>query len=111
MISSTFFFLFSQLGVGMLICLLFISPRIIGNSFFKFASLTAAILMGVVLGFDLMFPSPYRAGHAAVILLLISAILTVLYNRVVDVKKFTPALWLLIAVCISGLLSIVMDSV
>jgi len=110
MIPSTFFFLFSQLGVGMLICLLFISPRIIGNSFFKFASLTAAILMGVVLGFDFMFPSPYRAGHIPVILLLISAVLTVLYNRVVDVKKFTPALWLLVAVCVSGLLSIVMDS-
>ena len=45
MISSTFFFLFSQLGVGMMLTLLFISPRSIGNSFFKFASLTAAILL------------------------------------------------------------------
>jgi len=27
MISSTFFFLFSQLGVGMMLSLLFISPR------------------------------------------------------------------------------------
>src|SRR5215471_12707237 len=110
MIPSTFFSLFSQLGVGMLICLLFISPRIIGNSFFKFASLTAAILMGVVLGFDFLFPSPYRNSHIPVILLLISAILTAIYNRVVDVKKFAPALWLLIAVCITGLLSIVTDS-
>src|SRR5205823_9658383 len=106
MISSTFFFLFSQLGVGMLLCLLFISPRVIGNSFFKFASLTAAILMGVVLGFDFLFPSPYRAGHIPVVLLLVSAILTVVYNRLVDVKRFTPAFWLLIAVCGSGLLSI-----
>src|SRR5437763_11656460 len=111
MIPSTFFFLFSQLGVGMLICLLFISPRIIGNSFFKFASLTAAILMGVVLGFDFLFPSPYRVGHAAVILLLISTILAVVYRRVVDAKIFTPALWLLIAASVTGLLSIVMDSV
>jgi hypothetical protein len=110
MISSTFFFLFSQLGIGMLICLLFISPRIIGNSFFKFASLTAAILLGVVLGFDFMFPSPVRSGHLPVILLLISAILTVVYNRVVDVNKFKPAFWLLIGVCATGLLSIVTDS-
>jgi len=110
MISSTFFFLFSQLGVGMLLCLLFISPRVIGNSFFKFASLTAAILLGVVLGFDFMFPSPVRAGSLPVLLLLISAILTVIYNRVVDVNKFRPAFWLLIGVCVTGLLSIVMDS-
>jgi len=110
MIPSTFFFLFSQLGVGMLICLLFISPRVIGNSFFKFASLTAAILMGVVLGFDFIFPSPYRSSPTAVILLLLSAILTVLYHRVVDVRKFTVALWLLIAACATGLVSIVMDS-
>ena len=58
MISSTFFFLFSQLGVGMMLMLLFISPRSIGNSFFKFASLTAAILLGVTLGFNFLFPSP-----------------------------------------------------
>ena len=45
MISSTFFFLFSQLGVGMMLTLLFISPRSIGNSFFKFASQTAAVLL------------------------------------------------------------------
>jgi hypothetical protein len=110
MISSTFFFLFSQLGVGMLLCLLFISPRVIGNSFFKFASLTAAILLGVVLGFDFMFPSPVRSGHLPVTLLLISAVLTVIYNRVVDVNKFRPAFWLLIGVCVTGLLSIITDS-
>jgi len=110
MIPSTFFFLFSELGVGMIVGLLFISPRIIGNSFFKFASLTAAILMGVVLGFDFMFPSPFRHGHAPVILLLIAAILTIIYNRVVDVNKFKLAFWLLAGVCVTGLLSIVADS-
>ncbi len=110
MISPTFFFLFSQLGVGMMFCLFFISPRVIGNSFFKFASLTSAILMGVVLGFDFMFPSPVRDGKLPVLLLLISAFLTVVYNRVVDAKKYQAALWLLIAVCVSGLLAIVTDS-
>ena len=57
MIASMFFFLFSQLGVGMMLTLLFLSPRRIGNGFFKFASLTAAILMGVTLGFNFIFPS------------------------------------------------------
>ena len=71
MISSTFFFLFSQLGVGMMLTLLFISPRAIGNSFFKFASLTAAVLLGVVLGFNFLFPSLVRTSQAPVILLLI----------------------------------------
>ena len=65
MISSTFFFLFSQLGVGMMLTLLFISPRSIGNSFFKFASLTAAILLGVTLGFNFLFPSPVRTTQLA----------------------------------------------
>lgn len=110
MISSTFFFLFSQLGVGMMLCLFFISPRVIGNSFFKFASLTAAILMGVVLGFDFIFPSPVRDGRLPVILLLVSTILTILYNRVVDVKKFTAAFALLVGACSTGLLSIIVDS-
>src|SRR5437016_11369801 len=84
MISSTFFFLFSQLGVGMMLTLLFISPRAIGNSFFKFASLAAAILLGVVLGFNFLFPSLVRTSQVPVIFLLISAALTVAYNRVVD---------------------------
>src|SRR5437016_6961995 len=96
MISSTFFFLFSQLGVGMMLTLLFISPRAIGNSFFKFASLTAAILLGVVLGFNFLFPSLVRTNQAPVIFLLISAVLTIAYNRVVDVNKFGAALVLLI---------------
>src|SRR2546426_3247792 len=95
MISSTFFFLFSQLGVGMLLTLLFISPRSIGNSFFKFASLTAAILLGVTLGFNFLFPSPVRGSQVPVVLLFISAVLTVIYNRVVDVDKFTAAFILL----------------
>ena len=63
MISSTFFFLFSQLGVGMMLTLLFISPRTIGNSFFKFASLTAAILLGVTLGFQ--FPVSVAGSNRA----------------------------------------------
>src|SRR5213596_3493637 len=73
MISSTFFFLFSQLGVGMMLTLLFISPREIGNRFFKFASLTAAILLGVTLGFNFLFPSPVRQSQLPVMFLLISA--------------------------------------
>ena len=92
MVPSTFFFLFSQLGVGMMLGLLFLSPRRIGNGFFKFASLTAAILMGVPLAFDYFFPSPYRSGYAPAILLLASIVLTVLYNRVVNLDKFDAAL-------------------
>ena len=110
MIPSTFFSLFSQLGIGMMLCLFFISPRVIGNSFFKFASLTGAILLGVVLGFDFMFPSPHRTGHLPVILLLIAAILTVIYNRVVDLNKFMPAYALLVGACATGVLAIVIDS-
>src|SRR5439155_5936775 len=106
MISSTFFFLFSQLGVGMMLSLLFISPRAIGNSFFKFASLTAAVLLGVVLGFNFLFPSLVRTSQAPVILLLISAILTVAYNRVVDVNKFGTAFALLVGAIVTGLMSI-----
>jgi hypothetical protein len=109
-ISSTFFFLFSQLGVGMMLTLLFISPRDIGNSFFKFASLTAAILLGVVLGFNFLFPSMVRTSQLPVIFLLISAALTVAYNRVVDLNKFTAAQVLLIAAIVTGLISIAADS-
>jgi hypothetical protein len=109
-ISSTFFFLFSQLGVGMMLTLLFISPRAIGNSFFKFASLTAAVLLGVVLGFNFLFPSLVRTSQAPVILLLISAILTVAYNRVVDVNKFGAAFALLVGAIVTGLMSIAADS-
>jgi hypothetical protein len=110
MISSTFFFLFSQLGVGMMLTLLFISPRAIGNSFFKFASLTAAILLGVVLGFNFLFPSLVRANEIPVIFLLISAVLTIAYNRVVALNKLRPAFVLLIAATATGLISIVADS-
>jgi len=110
MIASMFFFLFSQLGVGMMLTLLFISPRRIGNGFFKFASLTAAILMGVTLGFNFMFPSQYRDSHGPEVLLLVSVILTILYNRVVNLDKFTPALVLLIGATLTGLISIAWDS-
>jgi hypothetical protein len=110
MISSTFFFLFSQLGVGMMLTLLFISPRSIGNSFFKFASLTAAILLGVTLGFNFLFPSPVRTSQAPVILLAVSALLTAIYNRVVDVDRFSAAYWLLIGATASGLASVAADS-
>jgi hypothetical protein len=110
MISSTFFFLFSQLGVGMMLTLLFISPRSIGNSFFKFASLTAAILLGVTLGFNFMFPSPARQSQLPVIFLLVSAALTVLYNRVVDQDKFAAAFGLLIGATATGLISVAADS-
>lgn len=110
MISSTFFFLFSQLGVGMMLTLLFISPRSIGNGFFKFASLTAAILLGVTLGFNFLFPSPVRTSQAPVILLAVSALLTAIYNRVVDVDKFTAASWLLVGAAASGLGSVAADS-
>src|SRR6058998_3517685 len=109
MISSTFFFLFSQLGVGMLLTLLFISPRSIGNSFFKFASLTAAILLGVTLGFNFLFPSPVRTSQLPVLFLAISALLAAFYNRVVDVDKFTAALWVLIGATAAGLISIATD--
>ena len=78
MISSTFFFLFSQLGVGMMLTLLFISPRRVGKSFFTFTSLTAAILLVVTLLFNYLFPSPVRAGQAPVVLLAVSAVLTAL---------------------------------
>src|SRR5258706_386185 len=110
MISSTFFFLFSQLGVGMMLTLLFISPRSIGNGFFKFASLTAAILLGVTLGFNFLFPSPVRTNQLAVVFLAISALLTAVYNRVVDLDKFTAAFWLLVGATAAGLVSVASDS-
>src|SRR6185369_111165 len=110
MISSTFFFLHSQLGVGMMLALLFISPRSIGNSFFKFASLTAAILMAVTLGFNFLFPSPVRTSQLPVIFLAVAALLTAIYNRVVDIDKFIPAFWLLIGSTAAGLVSISADS-
>src|SRR5215212_3755847 len=106
MVPSTFFFLFSQLGVGMMLGLLFLNPRRIGNGFFKFASLTAGILMGVPLAFDYFFPSPYRTGNGPAVLLLVSVALTVLYNRVINLDKFGAAFGLLLGVVASGLGSI-----
>src|SRR5581483_1381654 len=110
MISSTFFFLFSQLGVGMMLTLFFLSPRKIGNSFFKFASLTAAILLAVTIGFNLLFPSPVRENQIPVIFLAISALLTAIYNRVVNLDKFGAASALLVGATVTGLISIATDS-
>src|SRR5262252_4341396 len=110
MIPSLFFFLFSQLGVGMMLMLLFIPPRRIGNGFFKLASLTAGILMGVTLAFDFIFPSPHRLGHGPQVMLLICVVLTILYNRVVDLDRFGAAFALLLGATATGLVSIVWDS-
>ena len=94
----------------MMLTLLFISPRSIGNSFFKFASLTAAILLGMTLGFNFLFPSPVRTNQLPVIFLVISAILIVIYNRVVDIDKFTAAYALLVGGVVTGLISVATDS-
>ena len=94
----------------MVLTLLFISPRVIGNGFFKFASLTAAILMGVTLGFDFLFPSPVRSGELPVISLVTSALLTAVYNRVIAAGKFRAAFLLLVAATAAGLVSITADS-
>src|ERR1051325_2361790 len=94
----------------MVLALLFRSPRAIGNSFFKFASLTAAILLGVVLGFNFLFPSLVRTNQAPVIFLLISAVLIVVYNRVVDLNKFGAASAVLVVAVVTGLISIATDS-
>src|SRR2546430_12679224 len=105
MISSTFFFLFSQLGVGMMLTLLFISPRSIGNSFFKFASLTAAILLGVTLGFNFLFPSPVRQSQLPVVFLLVSAGPTLVFNRAVGLDQFARGLVLLTSATAAGLVA------
>ncbi|HEX4997376.1 MAG TPA: hypothetical protein VFY29_04070 [Terriglobia bacterium] len=110
MISSTFFFLFSELGVGMALALLFISPRAIGPSFFTFASSTAAVLMGVTLGFDFLFPSQFRTGKLPVAMLLVSALLLAVYNRVVTSEKYGAARALLIAATVAGLVSVSADA-
>jgi hypothetical protein len=110
MISSTFFFLFSQLAVGMLLVLLFISPRVIGNSFFEFSSQTAAILMGVTLGFDFLFPSLVRESALPFVFLAVSAVLAGVYNRAVHIERYGPARALLIAAVGSGLVSIILDA-
>jgi hypothetical protein len=94
----------------MMLTLLFISPRSIGNSFFKFASLTAAILLGVTLGFNFLFPSPVRTSPLPVVLLGISALLTAIYNRVVGIDKFGAAFALLVGATATGLVSVAADS-
>ncbi len=93
-----------------MLTLVFISPRSIGNSFFKFASLTAAILLGVTLGFNFLFPSPVRQGQFPVIFLAAAALLTAIYNRVVDVDRFSAAFAVLVGVIVTGLISITADS-
>ena len=102
--------MFSQLGVGMMLALLVLDARRIGNGFFKFASLTEGILMGVPLAFDFFFPSPYRTGNGPVILLLVSIALTVLYNRVINLDKFGAGLAILVGSVVAGLASITWDS-
>ena len=93
-----------------MLTLLFISPRTIGNSFFKFASLTAAILLGVALAFNFLFPSPVRTGQLPVIFLGASTLLITLYNRVVNVDQLTVAFWLLAGATAIGLISVAADS-
>jgi hypothetical protein len=94
----------------MMLTLLFISPRSVGNSFFKFASLTAAILLGITLGFNFLFPSPVRQSQLPVMFLLISAGLTLIYNRAVDFDKFAAAFALLAGATVAGLASVATDS-
>ena len=110
MIPSVFFSLLSQLSVGMMLTLLFISPREIGNSFFKFASKTAAILIAVTLGFHFMFPSQFRASQGPVIFLILSGLLTTLYNRVVGMDRLKTAHFLLAGAVGTGLVSVAWDS-
>jgi hypothetical protein len=110
MISATFFFLFSQLSVGMLWTMLFISPRVIGNSFFQFGSKTAAILMGVTLGFDYLFPSLVRDSSLPFIFLAVSAVLAGVYNRTVRIDRYGPAFGVLLASVAAGTVAITADS-
>ena len=94
----------------MLLTLLFISPRVIGISFFKFASKTAAILMGVTLGFDYLFPSIFRDSQLPFICLAISAGLAAVYNRTIHIDRYGPAFILLMASTGAGLVSVTADS-
>jgi hypothetical protein len=110
MISSTFFFLFSQLSVGMLLTLLVISPRVVGGTFFEFASKTAAILMGVTLGFDFLFPSMVRESSLPFGLLGVSAVLAGVYNRTIHIGRYRPAYFVLVASTLAGLGAIAADS-
>lgn len=94
----------------MLSTLLWISPRSIGNSFFEFASKTAAILMGVALGFDYLFPPTARDSALPFVLLAGSAVLAGVYNRTVHIGKHGPALVLLGAAAAMGLGAVAADS-
>src|SRR5262249_17121529 len=85
-------------------------PREIGNSFFKFASLTALILLAVILGFNFLFPSTFRHSQIPVIFLAASTAFTAAYNRVVQTDRFTAAFALLVGAVATGLVSIGADS-
>jgi hypothetical protein len=102
--------MFSQLGVGMMFILLFLDARRVGNGFFKSSSLTAGILMGVPLAFDFYFPSTYRTGNGPSILLLVAIILTILYNRVMNLDKLGIGYALLVGAVAAGTASIAWDS-
>ncbi len=94
----------------MLATLLAISPRSIGNSFFEFASKTAAILMGVALGFDYLFPPAARDSALPFVLLAASAVLGGVYNRTVHIGKHRAAFVLLAAAVAAGLGAVAADS-
>jgi hypothetical protein len=66
--------------------------------------------MGVTLGFNFLFPSPVRTSQMPVMFLAVSALLTAIYNRVVDVDKFKAASILLGAAVVAGLISVGTDS-
>jgi hypothetical protein len=110
MIPSTFFFLFSELGVGMSLTLLFMSPRAVGGGFFRFAGMTAAILLGIALGFNVLYPARDSAGAVPVAALLAAAAVMVAYSYTVDSGRFRPAYALLVAANAAGLLSVGADA-
>src|SRR5206468_11984673 len=88
----------------------FIARRSLGSNIFHVACLTAAILLGVTLGFNFLFPSPARQSQLPVMFLLISAALALIYNRAVDIDKFTAAFALLAGATVAGLASVATDS-
>src|SRR5205807_4285031 len=69
-----------------------------------------AILLGVTLGFNFLFPSPVRHSQIPVLFLAISALLTAIYNLVVDADKFKAAFALLVGATVTGLVSVAADS-
>jgi hypothetical protein len=110
MISATFFFLFSQLGVGMLLVSLAISPRLIGPGFFAFNGKTAAVLMGLAIGFDALFPSPVRESRLPVLLLALSTALAVLYVIGIGRERYGEARVLLWTAVTLGLGAVALDA-